>query len=633
MNRFSGIFNRNGVPVEDSFISSLSRRTTADAQVSVKTFFAEAVAFAATGGERAAQHFYEDKEANVSILGDIRLYNREELGRCLGRPFAANRTISDYQLVVEGYKKWGDDCVRRLMGDFAFAIWNGKEKRLLAARDPLGQKPLFYYAGPDRFLFSNRIQVLSGYSFAAERDQLWIADYLQGINSYKDRTPFKKILRLLPGHQMVVCKDTIHYSAYWNIEGATPPLVKSRDEAVEGFRALLEEAVRLRNCPSGKLGVELSGGLDSASIAVLARRMQKAGQGEVVAFSNVLPPAYKNYYQNFSDEWDKAANVCRYSGIQRHYSVDRLPFEPEKMLQNTLDIIGYPTNFFFTVFQSGLYAKAQQEGVKTVLSGFGGDELLSQNAFPRYQYTLMQEGRIFRLIHMHRQYSGKSWSGAAFKGSLQYAKFLLRKEKKAFDAILERKWAGVILRDELCADLQLKDLFFQKGHFPPGQSLRERSLYGLNNGCLTERIESGNLVTSAYGLQYNYPLFHIPLIEYYFHLPDEWKVGDGSNRWFFRQAVKDILPPDILHQQKSTETGTIPFYGVESSTHFNQLKDLCLSRNNGHEIFEYIDRKKVERLTAGIEDTEMLWFDNLQSVAMMSMFLEKTRNCFFYENA
>lgn len=223
--------------------------------------------FAATlgsivAGEEAAEH-----RAHCWIIGSIRLDGRNDLKAALGLPGPA----SDGALCLEAYLRWKDRFAEHLAGDFAFALWDNEQKRLLAVRDQLGIRPLFHARCGGSWLVSDSLEWLAARPDLDRRlDDIWIADFLAtGHSLDPDRTVYAAVHRVPPGHCLLLTRDRQNLHRYWHLEVQRPLFLRDGREYGARFRALTETAIRDR-LGEGRLGISMSGGLDSTALAALS---------------------------------------------------------------------------------------------------------------------------------------------------------------------------------------------------------------------------------------------------------------------------------------------------------------------------------------------------------------------------
>src|SRR6185369_2630518 len=198
----------------------------------------------------------------------------------------------DDELILHAYQKWGEDCVDHLIGDFAFAIWDERLERLFCARDHLGVKPFFYTHAAGDFKFSSTLNDLRSGSNAL--NEIAVGDYLVfGVNQDNSTTIFKDIQRLPPGHTLTVANDEIKIRRYWT--PSLPAEVRYRDDEsyVERFLELLSLAVKDR-LRTERVAISMSGGLDSTSLAAIAREHASVA-GFAVVYDSLIPDEERHY--------------------------------------------------------------------------------------------------------------------------------------------------------------------------------------------------------------------------------------------------------------------------------------------------------------------------------------------------
>jgi asparagine synthase (glutamine-hydrolysing) len=234
----------------------------------------------------------EDGTIWITFNGEI--YNHRSVRRELEGLGHRYRTASDTETIVHAYEEWGDDCVHRLRGMFAFAIWDAPRRRLLLTRDRLGVKPLYWTRRGEALLFGSEIKALLASGLVEPQPDVQALPELLGARFVTGpRTLFSGINSLLPGHQLVFADGAVRTRQYWDLPTSgetltdrTPHPPRAQD-VVAQFRHLLEESVRLRLMSDVPLGMFLSGGIDSSAIAALmARQIDRPLQTFSVAFED-----------------------------------------------------------------------------------------------------------------------------------------------------------------------------------------------------------------------------------------------------------------------------------------------------------------------------------------------------------
>src|SRR2546427_256925 len=225
---------------------------------------------------------------DLVLVADARIDNRGELCSLLPAPSDA----TDAELILAAYERWGEHCPEHLLGDFAFAMWDGRTQRLFCARDHFGVKPLYYHHRPSRlFAFASEIKGLLALPDVPRRlNETRVADYLVPLLEDKVITFYEEIVRLPPAHRMVVSRDGVLIEQYWALDPEREIRMKSDAEYAEAFREIFTEAVRCRLRSAFPVGSMLSGGLDSSSIACVARELlAEDGGGKLHTFSAIFP--------------------------------------------------------------------------------------------------------------------------------------------------------------------------------------------------------------------------------------------------------------------------------------------------------------------------------------------------------
>ena len=219
-------------------------------------------------------------DGNLWLVFNGEIYNYVELKQELADyPFRSN---TDSEVILAAYQRWGAACLDRMVGMFAFAIWDDASRRLFVARDRFGIKPLYFHLGQNgTLLFASEIGALHAAGVPREPDAATWATYLTyGISDYSNRTFCKGIESLPPGHTLVWQAGSLEVSCWYDLADRVGPEIDTRDESRvrEEYLALLEESVRLRFRADVPVGINLSGGLDSSTLLALVQRVQGDGQ-------------------------------------------------------------------------------------------------------------------------------------------------------------------------------------------------------------------------------------------------------------------------------------------------------------------------------------------------------------------
>ncbi|HEX2022058.1 MAG TPA: asparagine synthase (glutamine-hydrolyzing) [Candidatus Thermoplasmatota archaeon] len=319
------------------------------------------------GGRQPALN--EDGSVVVMMNGEI--YNYVELRSELAERGHRFRTQSDTEVVAHLYEEHGPRFLERLVGMFAIALWDAGARRLLLARDRLGEKPLYYTGDARRLAFASELKaLLADETTPRALDPGIAAEFLRYMYVSGDRTPFAGVKRLLPGHLLTVDESGLSLRPFWTRSAFVPDPGMSLREAVDGTRRRLEEAVALQLRSDVPLGAFLSGGLDSSSIVAIAARLSER---PIETFSVGFGPG------SF-DELRYARIVAEAFGTRHHETVvdARDAIEHLPLLVWHLD----EPNGDSAVVPTYLVSRFAAPRVRVVLTGVGGDELFG--GYSRY---------------------------------------------------------------------------------------------------------------------------------------------------------------------------------------------------------------------------------------------------------
>src|SRR3954447_2604564 len=331
-----------------------------------------------------------NEDGTVQVVFNGEIYNHADLRPELEAHGHHYRTRSDTEAIVHAYEQWGDDCVHRFRGMFAFALWDQRRRRLLLVRDRLGIKPLYWTRAGERLLFPSHIKALFASGLVEPRaHEAALPELLATRAVSGEETLFAGVHKLLPGHRLVFEARRIAAVQYWDVAHEEPAHAAGRREVEDWtarFRALLEESVRLRLMADVPLGMFLSGGLDSSAIAaIMARQIGRPLQTFSVAFAD-------RAYSELAWSREVAAAI----GAVRHEVV----VSPEDFFGALPRLVWHEDEPIAHPSSVPLYfvSRLAREHVTVVLTGEGSDELLA--GYGRYPRALMnwRGGRVWAAV-------------------------------------------------------------------------------------------------------------------------------------------------------------------------------------------------------------------------------------------
>ena len=376
MSGFLAVLNPAGAPVDEELLARLTARMKYRGPDATSTLTCGRVGFGFTLS-RTGEPGHDESQPVLStasgcvIAADARVDDRARFRDALAdKTGAPPATASDAELILRGYEAWGSGLTDRLLGDFAFAVWDPRAGTLFCARDHIGVKPLYYAVVGSTVLVSNSSRCLRGHPQVSDRpDEKAIGDYLIfGFNRHADRSAFADIRRLPPAAALTVdgsAPTHVSVRRYWRLPVADVVRYRRESEYIERFNSLFSEAVADR--VRGSAAVLMSGGLDSTSVAATARRVQsrRAGESRLEAFTYFYDTLMED------EEADYAAIAADAVGLPlRRVRLDDdraaelwLTADADTPEPMAIPMTGNMTRFFTT----------SATGIRVGLTGEGGD--------------------------------------------------------------------------------------------------------------------------------------------------------------------------------------------------------------------------------------------------------------------
>jgi asparagine synthase (glutamine-hydrolysing) len=473
-----------------------------------------------------------DPETGNWITYNGETYNFKELRRELGGEWASN---TDTEVVLRAYRRWGADAFRRLRGMFALAIWDNQRKRLILARDPLGIKPLYYYAAKDQLIFASELRALLASGLVPRRlSAAGLDSYLANGSVAAPLTIIDGVRQLLPGHYL----ESVEFK---EIEFAVPrsdEVPDCRDEAVARLRAGLEESVRAHLVSDVPLGVFLSGGMDSSALVAL---MSRISEQRPKTFSVVFDEA------TFTEAPFSRAVAARFQTDHTEITLneDRLL----SILPEALAAIDQPTMDGINTFVVSQAVK--NAGITVALSGLGGDELFA--GYPSFRRAL----KLHSLSRTARRVLRAALS-VVRNGSVQRHKFrqLMNSEGTPADVYrISRQLFSNELGGPGCAAPTITPGWGRH----PVDVVNEISRLELSGYMSNTLLRDTDAMSMAHSLEVRVPFVDTRLVDYVLSLPGAWKLNHGTKgpKPLLADALADLLPRDFLARPKMGFT--LPF--------------------------------------------------------------------------
>ncbi len=474
------------------------------------------------------------------ITADARIDNRDELFDRLGIHGPERCRTPDSQLILKAYETWGEDCLRYLVGEFAFAIWNRETRFLFCARDHMGFRPLFYCKTPGRFVFSSDIMPILDLPFVRPELEEWaLARALVKMPGMPggELTFFKGVLELRMGCTLTIRtgSDDIKIRSYWNPLDTLRPSCSSAAEYAEAMRELVSEATvcRLRRLPDIKVGVMLSGGLDSSALACIAARKLAERGDNLVSVSSVLRPDHggieKDERPYIQAVLDQEQNI-----VPHFVTADGVsPFDGLETFFSETGMVGNAYHYM----DHALKQTARDLGIRLLLCGVGGDHMASysgKDVWDRLVPGLMW-GKGVRLAREIAAVENRPALLVLVRGFLGSLRTRLKKPNHQDSLAISPVNPEFLKR----LGIDPHDL----GQFtrPPNQS--SAIMDKITRGKFAVGME--NIRNARYGMAGLYPYFDKRIVEFFLKIPPEHFMAEGRSRGLFRLAMEGILPPVV----------------------------------------------------------------------------------------
>jgi asparagine synthase (glutamine-hydrolysing) len=547
------------------------------------------------------------------ITADARLDNRDELCNKLDVSSAAQFTISDEKLILQAYQKWGLDTPCHLLGDFAFALWDSKEKYLFCARDYPGVRPFYYHAGPKHFTFASDIHgLLSLPDIFQEFDEVFLSAYLRYRLNFPDneRTFFKNIKKLPPAHAMVVNQENIRTWAFWEAKNSPQILFANPNEYVEKLADLFASSVACRIRSAYPVGAHISGGLDSSAIAVTAARiLQDKGRNLTGGFCWSPQPTSKEQYLD-DDERLLVNSIGKRENFPVHFSTISLQDKARFALSR------HVTPMMQFIHEFDMRRQAEMQGIRTMLSGWGGDELIAFNGRGFFQ-EMLRRGRwriCCRELKARAELYESSLLGLIvnkliFPWIPEEVIAALRPHSGSARRIARRKGFSLptVLQNDLRVRLEKAEQLTRLT-LNGRMKVRPYQLGLIKKGHLTYRIENWAAMGAMHGIQYAYPMLDRRIIEFALGLPPEMFMQNGWGRWLFRKSLQGILPNSVRWRKNKKDPALDAHHEYLREGQETQIKPLVhnvlLTWLKGSRKFHCLDPEQVREAIAIYQPSE-----------------------------
>lgn len=618
MSAICGIFNLNGKPVARETVNAMLKPMDFRGPDGKGVWSEGAIGFGHLASHITPESLHEtlpftDPLSGLSITADARIDNRGELFDALGVSHTIRKETADSMLILKAYEKWGADCLSRLLGDFAFAIWDNKERELFCARDHAGCRPFYYHKSGRFFAFATAVRgILTLDSIPCKLNERRIARYLGFINLVGEATFYQSVSRLVPGHFMIVKKDSFTIRRYWSMEDAPDVRYKSDNDYIDAFREIFFEAVRCRLRSIHPIGLKMSGGLDSGSVGCVAARLLRE-RGENLLTYSMIPvkeeycffdpkrtiadetpfiETIKKQEDNIIGHYIKGENTHALTGLKNDFLRFDRPVAPITCRDVSIN----------------MHKTAQSHNVRVILTGANGNGTISWNG-KGYLGKLARQGKWVSLAKAVTDKCSVYHLGVL--STLKHEVIKLNIPDILWRIIQNRKFeAGdwrqnLFINPDFASRINIKEIMMANNSWPIGRSFPDtkKNRYKMIN---PEKREINVILTefaACYNMESRNPTIDKRVFEFCLGIPDEQYIRNGKSRMLIRRAMKGIVPEKVLCNTK---------IGRQGIDYYPRLK------KNWHELEESLNEMKISETVCH--------YLNLPKMLQVADFYKKKQN-------
>lgn len=470
-----------------------------------------------------------DGSVAVSFNGEI--YNFRELRQELEKKGHQFRSATDTEVILHAYDAWGIDCIKKLNGIFAIALWDAREKKLFLIRDHVGVKPLYYFWDDGKLIFASEIKAIFAHDVprAVDRDALNI--YFRMLYVPGTRTMFRKIFKVEPGTYLVYADGKLQTHRYWQ-----PDLFKriaSRDEAIARIRTLMRDSVKRQLISERPVGVFLSGGIDSTAVLGLATDILGKGVKTFSVGFDVNP-------EKFNADYELAKKTAAHFGAEHHGLIvtgadaaKHLPdviFHMDEPVANATQVATY------------LLSRFARKDIVVALGGDGGDELFGGYERYRLSYIISLYQRVPLVLRKHLLSRVlKQEKLAVPPGVDRYISFMAQKEKFV---------SRVLSIDFNDADTTRR--VYEEQYFRDTTADAENDFMraDIRSWLTDESLLRSDKLSMAFALEQRVPILDHRLVELSLQIPSQWKLTTRNTKTIFKEAMSPYVSRHIRNQPK-----------------------------------------------------------------------------------
>jgi asparagine synthase (glutamine-hydrolysing) len=507
-----------------------------------------------------------DERTGLAVAMDGRVDNRDELKELLERQGLRLASNTDAEIVLRAYQCWGEESPAKILGDFAFALWDRRKRQLFCVRDFASVQPFFYYLDDRSFICASEPQqILIEPSVPREPDETVVGVYLSGMLMDPVATVYRAIRRLEGGCSLTVRPGKIDRRRYFDLDPAKKIRYRTDAEYAEHFESLFKQAVRCRMRNIDGVAAELSGGLDSSLVVGTVQRLLREGIAPAARFETFSI----KFDDPQADERGFIADVAAMWGLETNWSA---PFYA-KFADYLADIRRYHylcarPNFVM----DGLMHRAMHErGYRVVLTGQGGDQWFSGS--PDCFADLLCD---FRFVELFRLLRGEAAYPTRVLGGQGPLALLLRRTlwplvppqpKFLLNQLRGVRLVPPFVNSDFARRLDLERLRNTPTRQLRGLDFSQRTMFQvLNLGISIHFAELNERECARAGLEGRHPFYDRRIIEFAFAIPEDQRCRPRETKYVIRQAGRGMLPESVRQRRNKAEFSHMLVHGLKDVT-------------------------------------------------------------------
>lgn len=636
MSAIIGFINLNGENINEAIGNDMVEKLNIYKLDSIKTMKKNNV-FMACGMEYVTPESvnevlpYYDEENKIMITADAIIDNRDELFKLLNMD---NRQISDSQLILKAYLKWGKECPKKLVGDFSFVIWDENKKEVFVVRDHVAKRSLYYYFKNNIFGFSTVIKpLLSLMDEKPKFNEQWITEYLSlkgVVHEMQFEDTLYKDIKQVQGATYISLKDNkLIEEKYWDPINEVKPLkLSSEEEYHKAFLKVYDEAVKCRLRCIGDVAISLSGGLDSSSVAALAAKELKKENKRLKGFSSVPLKEFdgnvsrgriadesdyieelRKMYPNIDIEYCRCENKNSLTDIEYFNEVLE---QPHKIIENLYWI-------------DNILKKAKENNCRILLNGQSGNYTVSYGNFTTFLYTLYKNRQFIRMGKEIRAFKNVNKIPTKFiiRG---VGRMIIPYKIRAFN---DRNYQKEFIYKNIPVNLKLAEKYNIEEKLNSVASSNITMKCSDINETRKEILNSMNFIQVstmetklglANGIVERDPTRDKRVIEFCLSVPFDEFVKNGQERYLIRGSMKGILPEKIRTNVKVRGLqGADWVKRLEGN--FDNIKNDIKYLLKDENINKYLNINKIKNYIETFdEDIENKRYDKLRMLIVVIIF-------------